>query len=55
MNGMLGGETLSEGMGGKGIPRGRLGFDVAVVGNGGKDNMSGVRPGIQRATTFWIR
>lgn len=55
MNGMLGGETLSEGMGGKGMPRGRLGFDVAVVGNGGKDNMSGVRPGIQRATTFWIR
>lgn len=54
MNGILGQETPSVGMGGRGIARGRLGFDVAVDGNGGKDSTSGVRPGIQRVTTLWI-
>jgi len=54
MNGMLEEETSTEGMGGRGIARGMLGFDVAVDGNGGRDSMSGVRPGIQRATTLWI-
>ena len=55
MNGMLGEETPSEGLVGRGIAKGMLGFDVAVDGNGGRDSISGVRPGIQRATTLWIR
>jgi len=54
MNGMVWRGAPSEGAGGRGIARGRLGFDVAVVGKGGKDSMSGVRPGIQRATALWI-
>ena len=54
MNAMLGEETPSEGMGGRGITRGMLGFDVAVDGKGGRESMSGVSPGIQRAKTFGI-
>lgn len=37
---------------GKGISRGKWGFEVADVGRGGRDKRSGVRPGIRRATTF---
>jgi hypothetical protein len=39
---------------GRGIERGRLGFDVADVGRGGNERRGGVMPGIKRATTFLI-
>lgn len=38
----------------RGIESGKLGFEVAEVGSGGKESISGVRPGTRRATTFWI-
>jgi hypothetical protein len=34
---------------------GKFGFEVAAVGKGGRARVSGVKPGIKRATTFWIR
>ena len=45
--------TSSAG-GRRGMERGRFGFAVAEVGKGGKERISGVRPGMRRATTFWI-
>lgn len=54
MNGTLG-EASSDGCaGGNGTARGTLGFEVAEVGRGGSARMSGVSPGIRRATTFVI-
>ncbi len=35
-----------------GTCRGTFGFDVADVGRGGSERMSGVSPGIRRATTL---
>ena len=37
---------------GSGTCMGTLGFDVADVGRGGRERMSGVSPGIRRATTL---
>jgi hypothetical protein len=37
---------------GRGIEIGRLGFEVAAVGSGGRPKSSGVNPGIRRVTTF---
>jgi hypothetical protein len=39
---------------GRGIERGRLGFEVADVGRGGSESRGAVMPGIKRATTFLI-
>ena len=38
----------------KGIDKGRFGFEVAEVGSGGSERISGVKPGTKRATTRWI-
>lgn len=37
---------------GSGTANGRFGFEVALVGRGGSASNSGVRPGINRVTTF---
>lgn len=48
------GEGVEEGDGGKGNEIGRLGFEVADVGRGGRERTVWVRPGMRRTTTFWI-
>jgi hypothetical protein len=40
---------------GRGIAIGTFGFEVATVGSGGRPRSSGVNPGINRVTTFWIK
>lgn len=54
MKGMLGFGPASGVLGRSGIERGRLGFEVADFGNGGSESSSGVSPGINKATTFWM-
>ena len=36
---------------GRGISNGRFGFEVAAVGSGGRDRISGVRPGMSNVIT----
>lgn len=38
----------------RGMESGRFGLEVAEVGKGGKERISGVIPGMRSATTFWI-
>lgn len=38
----------------RGMESGRFGLEIAEVGKGGKERISGVIPGMRRATTFWI-
>lgn len=45
---------VEEGDDGKGSEIGRLGFEVADVGRGGRERTVWVRPGMRRTTTFWI-
>ena len=45
---------MSDWGGRRGMESGRFGLAVAEVGKGGKERMSGVIPGMRRATTFWI-
>ena len=49
-------ETEGGGGGGakSGIEIGKFGFEVDDVGRGGKARISGVSPGMRRATTRWI-
>lgn len=42
------------GLGGRGMVMGRLGFSVADVGSGGRDNTVDVSPGTRRTTSFWM-
>lgn len=42
------------GYGSRGMESGKLGFEVADVGRGGKASRSEVSPGTRSATTFWI-
>lgn len=54
INGTFGEGPASGVLGNKGIGNGILGFTVAEVGIGGRPKSSGVRPGINKATTFWM-
>ena len=51
MKGIVG-SVVEVDLGGCGIESGKLGFDVADVGKGGRERSDGVRPGISRVTTF---
>jgi len=51
MKGIVG-SVVEVDLGGYGIESGKLGFDVADVGKGGRERSDGVRPGISRVTTF---
>ena len=56
MKGMLAAvDVVTSKVGGRrGMESGIFGLTVAEVGKGGKERISGVRPGMRSATTFWI-
>lgn len=52
MKGTPGDASSDSCAGGNGTAKGTFGFAVADVGRGGRESMSGVKPGIRRATTL---
>ena len=45
-------DRVDAGSDGSGMGMGRLGFEVAEVGRGGRERMVDIKPGMRRTTSF---